>query len=189
MTNTIPPTLKEIHSALENKMLDVLAILESHYKKPMPIPSLVLKPRIGRQLGFATKHNTTVTLNSDAFVPKYWDEMLNVTLGHEVCHLVAPIIYNRYWHGDDKHAGWSHGRAWKECMRVIGLPPDRCYDGTDTDLKELVSVRTVRRDFVYGCGCGETFRLTTRMHNNIKAGGRRRCRNCKTILVYKGEKV
>lgn len=186
-TNTTIPQGREMYKSLENKMLDVLATLESHYKKPMPIPEIKIEPRLGRRLGFATKHNNTVTLNQDACIEKYWHEMLNVVLGHEICHLVAPVIYNRWSHGDDKHCGWSHGRAWKECMRVIGLPPDRCYD--DKELGSIIAVRVVKKDFVYKCPCNKEFHFTLRKHNSVMAGGVRQCRACKGRLVYQGRKM
>ena len=35
-----------MHKSLENKLIEVLAILEVHYKKPMPIPRIKLVPRL-----------------------------------------------------------------------------------------------------------------------------------------------
>lgn len=186
-TNTIPQTLQEMHSVLENKMMEILSILETHYKKPMVIPKIVFKPRMGKTLGLANSLYKTVTLNQDACVEKYWDMMLNDTLGHEVCHIIAPIIYNSWQHGYDRKAGWSHGNAWKECMRVIGLSPDRCYK--DKELASTIAVRTVARNFVYECPCATRFEFTTRKHNSIQAGRSRICRKCKGKLVYKGYKA
>jgi predicted SprT family Zn-dependent metalloprotease len=186
---TTPTTVDEMRRMIENKMLDVLAKLESHYKKGMPIPAIHIKPRIGRKLGFANKSSNSVTFNQDACVDKYWDEMLNQVVGHEVCHLVAPIIYNPWQHGQDKNRGWSHLGAWKECMRVIGLKPDRCFN--DNELGNLIAVRTVERNYVYGgCKCPTmTFNMTARMHNKIQSGHGRRCNRCKTSIRFLGEKM
>ena len=176
-----------MHTVLENKMLDILGILESHYKKPMTIPKIIINPRIGKKLGVANQLNNTVTLNQDLCTEKYWNVIFGETLGHEICHLIAPIIYNQWHHGYDKHAGWSHGRAWKECMRVIGLEPERCH--SDVEMASVIAIRTVARNFVYECPCATRFEFTTRKHNSIQDGRARICRKCKGKLVYKGYKV
>jgi len=193
MNDTIPLTIQEMHAALENKMIEILVILEDHYKRPMPIPRINLVPRLGLHLGHATRLDNSVTLNQDlCFNEKYWNEQLNVTLPHEICHLVAPVIYSQWNHGFDKRDGWGHGRAWKECMRVVGLPPERTCGNLDREVIQSLRIRTrrvVQRGYIYECPCGKTFNLTSTLHNRILEGRYRVCRDCKGRLLYKGQKM
>ena len=186
MNDEFPTTLTGIQKALEDKMMEVLYILESHYHKPMPIAKIEVESRLGLKLGFARKMDCLIKINRDLCDSIHWDEILNQALPHEVCHLVAPVIYNQYIHGFDKHEGWSHGRAWKECMRVLGLRPDRTAE-LDKETIQSVRVRTVNRNYVYGCPCGKEFNMTSILHNRIQIHGRsRRCRLCKGTIVFKG---
>ena len=185
---TTPKTLEEMTQALENKMLEVLLILENRYKTSMPIPKIEFKPRIGLQLGFAERATNKVVMNMDLCNEKHWHIILNEVLPHEVCHLVAPKIYNRWRHGIDKNQGWSHGNAWKECMVSIGLPPNTRHAASQ-EMKETLQVRKVKKNFVYGCPCGKTFELTALLHNRIQTGQKRHCLTCKGTVTFKGYKA
>ena len=188
-TTTVPKSLNEMVAAFENKMIDVLAKFEAHYKKPMPIPQIIVKHSIGRKFGTANRIHKTITLNKDLCNEKYWTEMLDDTLPHEVSHLVAPLIYDSWRHGPDRGRGWGHGNAWRECMRVLGLEPNRCGQLDTETLKEL-TLRSVPRKYVYKCGCGKQFNLTAILHNRIQRDGRSRiCRSCKSTIAYLGEKI
>jgi predicted SprT family Zn-dependent metalloprotease len=174
--------------ALEDKMIEVLSILENHYKKPMPIPTIVFIPRMGLTLGKASRLQNCVKFNQDLCTPEHWHHIFDTTLAHEVCHLVAPVIYNRWRHGADRNMGWGHGRAWKECMRVVGLPPDRCGN-LGEELRQQLARRTVVRKYVYTCNCETPHILTAILHKRIQNGSNRRCLRCKTRIVFKGEKI
>jgi len=183
-TLTVPSSIIEAHSILENKMLDVLEILEKRYRKPMPIAKIEIDS-IGCLFGYATPLKSLIVLNKDlCFNPKYWNKQLNDTLPHEICHLVSGLINDVYYHG--RHT--AHGRAWKECMRVIGLVPNRCGH-LDDEIKETISLRIVKRKYVYECPCGKTFNLTAVLHNKIQRGNNRTCRACHGRIVFKGEKI
>lgn len=157
----------------------------------MPIVPIKFK-RLGLRLGVAQRSyfdgGDCIYINSDTVFGKWWDETLNDTLPHEVCHHVAPIIYNRYFHGPDKNRGWGHGRAWKECMIMVGLPPKTCADISDEDSAKL-ALRTVRRDFGYTCNCpGKVYFLTSILHNRSQRGSHRKCIKCNTRLTFAGVK-
>jgi SprT protein len=192
MNNTIvPKTLAEAKALLEDKMIEVLAILEAKTGKPMPIYPIVLKP-LGKRGGIARRdvlEGNSIQINSDMVSEKWWGVTLNTTLPHEVCHHVAPLIYCRYVHGADRCQGWSHGRAWQSCMVMIGLPPDRCLDLSHEDSQEL-ALRVVKRNYGYSCGCqGKTHFVTKLIHNKILSGRHRKCNRCRTRIVFVGEKV
>lgn len=185
---TVPKTLNEAKTILENKMVEVLAILEAKARKPMPFPTIEFK-RLGLRRGFASQLGCRIVINSDTITEKFWDHTLNVTLPHEVCHHVAPLIYNPYVHGSDKNAGWSHGRAWQQCMVWIGLPPDRCVEA-NLEEHQTLAIRKVARKYAYKCGC-KTHYLTAIKHNRFQAGqyNRLHCLKCKVTLTYLGEKI
>lgn len=179
--------LSEIQSQLENKMIEVLAILESHYKKPMPIPTLRLKSNLGLMSGQAFKDNT-IELNLDDCKTD-WEDMINHTLPHEVCHLVAPLIYNEYRHGYDANKGWGHKRAWKECMAVVNVPARRVKQVSHEEYQSKLK-RVVPRNFVYKCPCQKTFNLTPILHNRIQMHGQiRRCNSCRGAITYVGRLI
>jgi len=191
MNDTVPKTLAEAKTLLENKMIEVLAILEAKTGKVMPIYPIVLKP-LGRRGGIARRdllEGNSIQINSDMVNDKWWDMTVNQTLPHEVCHHVAPLIYNRYVHGADRGQGWSHGRAWQACMVMVGLPPDRCFDLTHEETQEL-ALRVVKRNYGYTCGCpGYTHFVTKVIHNKVLSGKPRRCVKCRTRIVFAGEKI
>jgi predicted SprT family Zn-dependent metalloprotease len=189
MNDTVPKTLAEAKTLLENKMVEVLAILEAKTSKPMSLYPIVLKP-LGKRGGIARRdplEGNIILINSDMVNDKWWETTVNETLPHEVCHHVAPLIYNRYVHGADRGQGWSHGRAWKQCMRMVGLTPDRCLDLTNEESQEL-ALRVVPRNYGYNCGCMVHY-VTKIKHNRMQAGSTRICRRCKNKLVFAGEKI
>lgn len=187
-TTTVPATTTEMMRKLEDKLIEVALILEARYKKPMPIPVIRLIGRLGQKLGQASRVNNYIELNLDLCDQEHWNIILNDILPHEYCHLAAPLIYNQWIHGYDKNSGWSHGRAWKECMRVLGVEPKRTLDlGKETH--EKITVRKVSRDYVYGCSCGKLFNFTSILHKRVQAGQNRICLRCKTRVVFKGYKA
>lgn len=186
---TVPKTLEEAKKMLEDKMIEVLAILEAKTGKPMPIYPIILKP-LGKRGGIARRDplaGNSILINSDMVNDKWWEVTVNDTLPHEVCHHVAPLIYNRYIHGADRGQGFSHGRAWQECMRMVGLTPNRCMDLSNEEAQEL-ALRVVPRNYGYSCGCMTHF-VTKMKHNKMQAGQIRVCKRCKGKLKFAGEKV
>lgn len=192
MNDTIvPKSLAEAKTMLENKMVEVLAILEAKTGKAMPILPIHFKP-LGLRLGVAQRHpfeGDSIIINSDTVNEKYWEETLNTTLPHEVCHHVAPIIYDRWRHGHDRNQGWGHGEAWKHCMRMVGLVPNRCSVVSRNDARQDLALRVVPRNYGYTCNCqGKIHFVTKTIHNRVLQGRGRRCIRCKTSLKFAGEK-
>lgn len=156
--------------------------------EPSPIPKIQLE-RLGRIYGKATHANSLIRMNVDLCIPKFWNEMLNDTLPHEAAHIISPLIYSPNRHGFDKNSGWGHGRAWAECMRVLGLQPKRCGSSFDEETLEKVSLRTVKRNYVYKCACSQHF-MTALIHNRIQDGRQhRRCKKCRVRIAYIGMKA
>jgi predicted SprT family Zn-dependent metalloprotease len=191
MNDTMPKNMTEAKARLEEKMIEVLQILETKTGKPMPLPEIHLKS-LGLRFGVARRDGTklTISINSDLITEKHWSTQLNDTLPHEVCHHVAPLVYNRWQHGPDKNQGWSHGRAWQHCMTLIGLTPNLCGD-IDSETRQTIAKRVVVKKYGYKCGCEKLHFLTKIKHNRFMLGkyNRLHCRRCKVTLVYVGEKI
>lgn len=136
-TNEVPTTRNQMIAVFEEKLFDCLLKFESYYKRAIPIPKIQLE-RLGRIYGKATHANSLIRMNVDLCIPKFWNEMLNDTLPHEAAHIISPLIYSPNRHGFDKNSGWGHGRAWAECMRVLGLQPKRCGSSFDEETLEKV---------------------------------------------------
>lgn len=65
--------------------------------------------------GQAWRSSSTIELNL-AYYPKYKVEMLTQILGHEFCHILAPLIYGDKGHG--------HTTQWKAVMKEMGFRPE-----------------------------------------------------------------
>lgn len=187
---TIPKSLAEAKTLLENKMIEVLAILEAKTGKAMPILPIRFKP-LGLRFGVARRdpiEGDSIIINSDTLNEKYWEETISDTLPHEVCHHVAPLIYDRWRHGVDRNQGWSHGEAWKQCMKMIGLVPNRCSERSHDECSDL-ALRVVPRNYGYTCNCqGKVHFVTKIKHNRMNNGRGRICKICRGSLKYAGEK-
>lgn len=191
MNNTVPKTLAEAKTLLETKVVEVLAILEAKTGRPMPIYPIVLK-RLGACGGIARHdpiNGDSIQINSDMVNDKWWKITLNDVLPHEICHHVAPLIYNRYLHGTDRGRGWGHGKAWKQCMVMVGLTPNRCMDTNREEIQKL-TLRSIPRNYGYTCGCQGYIHFVTKIiHKKIISGQTRRCTRCKQRIVFSGEKI
>ena len=161
-------------------MIDCLSIFESRFKKPIPIPKIVIRPRAGLKGGSANVFSNRIMINEDA-CKLDWEYIINQTLPHEVCHIVASYI-----NPNDR----GHGYTWKNCMRILGLTPNRCMTSkliTRDNLK--TRERKVRRDYAYKCDCENYHFLTSVLHNRILRGSIRRCVKCGQQIKYVGMKM
>lgn len=94
------------------------------------------------------------------------------TIQHEVCHHVAFLVFS-----DD-----GHGRGWKQCMRWLGLEPNRCAappPGFETRRQKRLPIC---------CPNGHRVMLTSRKFNRVvgdmEVGRFWRCGTCKSQLLH-----
>ena len=179
----------ELRKACEAKMEETLDICRKKYGKDIPTPPLKFA-HLGRRAGICqyvmpswiNNHTTTATIiiNPDFFV-KYYDDMLNDTVPHEVAHYISVFI-----HGE---RGSGHGWLWKSVMHAIGLSGDRCHTYS------MEGVKTRRpMPFKYTCGCDDGTKehlvssVIHRKHQLALSVGRKgyRCQKCRQHLVYQG---
>jgi SprT protein len=168
----------ELQMVVEDKIAECLAKCQPHSTTPIPTPKLVFR-QMGQRSGlccinYLTK-TCTLTFNPDFFKNEY-NDMVNVTIPHEVAHYVAGFMYGQPAHG--------HGHYWRTVMSWLGIRhAERCHSYN----MEGVKTRQVNKPFRYSCGCqGKTFDLTRLKHDKIQRGVRTWCRVCHRILSYMG---
>lgn len=167
-----------IHKRVEDKILDVLLLAQKIYNQTFEIPTLEYN-QMGRCAGRAWFTEWKIEINPDFLKNGHLEDMINVTLPHELAHLISRKVYG--------FLGGGHGRMWKSVMVNLGLRPDRCHNYS------LEGVKT-RRKSIYPCKCptcGKVFNVTRRRQNEILSGVRiwhnnPGCRVVKAPLVMIG---
>lgn len=76
---------------------------------------LIFTDSNGATAGQAWRSSNTIELSLD-YLKKHEEEVVTQILGHEMAHIVAPLIYG------DK--GDGHTPKWKQVMRELGLRPE-----------------------------------------------------------------
>lgn len=120
--------------------------------------------------GYAIFNTSTIELNSKLFL-KNVDEYFSEIIPHEAAHLIADIKYP-----EQRHI--HHGKAWKSVMRKLGHEPRRCHNLDTTHV-------FTKSNYRYVCGCdGKTFSISKILHDKLKSGDVRLCRNCDTRVIH-----
>ena len=166
----------ETHKRIEDKILDVLLRAQEIYKQSFDVPQLVYK-QMGRTAGKAWFSAWKIEINPDFLNNGHLSDMINVTVPHELAHLISRKVY-----GD---LGAGHGRFWKSVMIRLGLRPDRCHDYS----LEGVKTRRTKRTQTATCPtCGEQLMITPYRVRQIQNGAKvyctktMRCRYAKKTL-------
>jgi SprT protein len=149
-----------IHKRIEDKILEVLLLAQSLYNQPFDIPILEYR-QMGRIAGMAWQRSWKIELNPDFCRNGHLEDMINITLPHELAHLISYKVFGPV-------LGRGHGPCWKLVMVRLGLEPKRCHDYS------LEGVKTRRKaKFPAKCPtCGATFDITAKRVQQIKAGAR-----------------
>jgi SprT protein len=158
---------------IEEKITECLGIANKLFPLDMDGDKWYTRPTVrfdlrGRTAGEAWA--TDIRLNVH-LLNEFYDEMLSVTLPHEIAHCV--VIQNC------GYAEAPHGWRWREVMRAFGLPPNRAHS------MPTKAARVHKRPHKYVCGpCGKEWYLTDRMHRSIESGRYRICSSCRTRLIH-----
>ena len=168
--NAIPTKHSKFNDAVKAKIEASLLILSKACGTPLSSISFEIK-RLGTRGGIARKPvagKGWIAINID-FLEKAYDDTINVTVPHEVAHIVAYNLYGTF----------GHDFYWKSMMRKLGLPPTRTHD-IDVD-KIGARLRNVRR-VEYKCSC-RTHQIGMNVHKKIQLLGRNfTCKKCKTRI-------
>lgn len=153
--------LKDRHSAekFARDLLDNLGLTELGW-------------RIGwnnrkRAFGLCDYGKSTIYLSRFLF-PTMTAAEVYQTIVHEAAHALAP--------------GAMHGARWKQTMRRLGVPADRCGEYTEEGLAAVARVAKWRTE----CDCGACSQPRLRRPNRKYFLGYYRCRKCKSdVRVHK----
>lgn len=104
---------------LRDKMEETYEKLERHFGRTFPRCKGNFDVNSVKVAGRASYNENTIKINL-AYLREHTEHVVNITVPHEVCHLVAGIVYPQM----RQHHGWE----WKACMVIVGLRPDTYHD-------------------------------------------------------------
>lgn len=118
-------------------------------------------------------HSEVIRFNVPMFeINHETTDILESTVGHELCHFIAMVMYGY-------QAGKGHGTAWKTVMRKMGFKPERTHNYTLC----MATTRTLPT-FPYVCGCkGKVHQLTSIRESLMRNGRAYFCNKCHGELV------
>jgi SprT protein len=161
-----PP--KRIEDAVNNSIDSTIHKLQGLFPNRGIQTPKVLYDLEGHTAGWAIGGHT-IRLNLNLLLnPDHFQDMIDRTVPHEICHIVDVQM----------HGSSSHGYRWKYLMYHIGLEPTRCHS------YETVAARKRKKmpkDQIYYCACGE-HGVTIILHRRMLQGKRYYCKRCGETL-------
>ena len=140
----------------------------NHYDKPI----MVIRP-MGLRAGLAHYSKNLIELNESYCQNGHLEDMLNITLGHELAHIFSFKTYG--------YMGTGHKMWWKVTMRALELKSNRCHN-YNTDGVRLRNRNTTR--YTYLCNCRK-HEVSMTIHNRITKFNRKyKCNFCKTYIKF-----
>jgi SprT protein len=122
----------------------------------------------GHHAGWAIGGHT-IRLNIDLLLnPTTRDHILNITVPHEVAHIVVQQLWPH-------SPGGHHGYKWQAMMFILGLPPDRTHS-----LQTTAARKRTKPHLLY-CNCGEHW-VSVTIYRRFVQGTKYRCRKCNVKL-------
>ena len=159
---------REIEDAVNESIDSTIHKLQGLFPQQTIQAPEVLYDLQGHTAGWAIGGHT-IRLNLDLlFNQDHFQNMIDQTVPHEVCHIVDVQM----------HGSSSHGYRWKYLMYHIGLEPDRCHSYKTVAARKR---KKMPRDQIYYCACGE-HGVTIILHRKMQAGKRYRCNTCGETL-------
>lgn len=151
------PTFEDLAMRVHSKSAETITLAETLYQQSFANPCIDFS-LTGVVAGRAYYHDWTVRLNRK-LLERHPDHMINVTVPHEIAHLVARKVYGPRIK--------AHGKEWQSVMRDFGLKPDVCHSMDTSDLR-----RTKRGSEWYECaGCGRKYSLGIKRARQMQATG------------------
>lgn len=155
--------------AVERKVAETVETLQKHFPDTKLIVPEIVYDLKGHTAGMANK--SKIRINVDLLYTEHYDDMIQSTVPHEVCHVVQRQLYP---------ASKSHGYEWTRLMLLLGLPPERCHSYDTTPARKRTPMK---RPYVYTCEC-RTHAMTQIVHRRIKSGKDYVCRDCRQPLIF-----
>lgn len=109
--HNVAPALKAKVEARINECIQKIGV----NLPPVKVKYDINSSRLGGQASYAANQ---IRINP-VFLNAYTDHYLETTVAHETAHLIARAKYGRMIN--------AHGPEWKQVMRDLGVPPNRCH--------------------------------------------------------------
>ena len=106
---------EQLIKRVEDKVLDTLLLAQRLYNRAFELPKLSFDLSSSKIAGQAFLHDWKIKINP-RFLQSNSEEVINVTVPHEVAHLVCFVLHPR--------AKQAHGPEWKGIMQDFGLKPN-----------------------------------------------------------------
>lgn len=152
------------------KIEQVVNKLNSIYNFDMKIPKFYWDVN-GTTAGLAKSKTMSVHFNLK-LAKSNWEEFIQNTIPHEVCHIAA-WQWAKFF---KKPVPKPHGACWKLMMREVGCKPTRTHEYDVSEVKKQT------KKYLYDCGCEEKKEISAIIHNRIKNGRIYKCTNCNQSL-------
>jgi predicted SprT family Zn-dependent metalloprotease len=166
--------MNEFANEINDKLQGTVLKLNNIFGVEMPLPPVIMNPDLKKTAGRNTWF-TKIELNPNYF-KKYHRDMIDQTLPHEVCHSFSRYYYCHLKRMEIK----SHGKEWKNLMRLLKLEPKRCHN---YDVEESGATLRNRTRYSFTCDCGAKFVLSSNRYNSmVKNPVKTWCRRCKTVI-------
>lgn len=149
-----------ILSEIKYKITECNILLIQKYGIGAKVDSVDFNLR-GASAGSADLRRNRLSFNLNFFANGHYDDMMSVTVPHEVAHL---------WAHQNRQEP-NHGDWWARAMITLGCEPKRCHN---------YDLGGVTNRVVYVCSCRK-HHISTKKHQNIAIFGKTyvctRCRN------------
>jgi predicted SprT family Zn-dependent metalloprotease len=156
-----------LQSRIDTKIDNCLTLCEQHFNRKFDKPTFGLFDST-RNAGFAYPQRWHVELSRNFLLdPVNQEEVINVTLPHEVAHLITSAVYPQIRTSGTKQE--VHGSNWRHVMQLFGLPGDRCHR-MELSGDRAITSRTKAIHPWQCTKCNSTVMLTTTRVNQIRSG-------------------
>ncbi len=163
--------------ATEQKVKETVDKLNSIYNFNLSYPPIFFDVT-GTNAGLAKFKTMSVHFNTKLALSN-WQDFIDNTVPHEVCHLAAwawSLFYKKKFPA-------PHGSLWKLLMREVGAIPKRTHD------YDISEVKKNTKTYQYSCGCKDIVEVSSVIHNRIIKGKKYKCTKCNQPLKNGTRKV
>lgn len=153
---------KELQARVEKRVNECIAIAEKHFNQKIAKPSIHFDVR-GTVGGYYQPSSHKVRYNP-VLLNENVDSYIKTTVAHEVAHAIDYYLLGSSMYAARHHK--PHGHSWKNIMRILGVPVERCHHYN----VDNAQVR-VKNKFEYRCKhCGTLIVVGPKIHDGIRRG-------------------
>jgi len=163
------------------KLRECIETISAHYGVDLNMPQVEFSHKMTNTAGMAYYRKNQIVLSAPLMANNF-DEMVNVTVPHELAHLATQAIYPEAHRSFDEYGRRQkrepHGPRWKEIMGVLGADDSRTHS--------MKVVERKRVQYEYHCvRCEKKYRIGAKRHKTQLAHNNKyyRCK-CGADITY-----